>query len=276
MKRETKTRYVGTCPICEREQRLDGQRNMVHHGYRRPGHGTIQGDCWGVGRTAYELSCEATKEYRDTVIEPLLEASFTYLTKLRSGEIKVLHRRSFLRSDETREVREGDPFFKAILEREISTLKNRVDAFCVEVKRLTRLIDAWKPRSVRTLNEEVVEARSREKREERQRALQAKREAKLADAVARYQKRIDSAVRNRTTSVIADVFENAPRKLPHWSRLTHVEALKLLQRDHVWEAFGLTKDGQVTPEAKQILGQMSYPEFHGMARRGYPWPDALV
>ena len=68
----TVTRYVGKCPICEGDFKLttdaihgnfgDGQK-MVHHGYQRPGDGSgIIGDCYAVGRPAYEESCDVTRE----------------------------------------------------------------------------------------------------------------------------------------------------------------------------------------------------------------------
>lgn len=41
------------CQICEREQALTTDGKMVHHGYERPGHGWIIGDCFGVGHKPY-------------------------------------------------------------------------------------------------------------------------------------------------------------------------------------------------------------------------------
>lgn len=36
------------CQICEREQALLQDGTLVHHGYKRPGIGFIEGDCYGV------------------------------------------------------------------------------------------------------------------------------------------------------------------------------------------------------------------------------------
>ena len=59
---ETATRLLGTCPVCEGTFKTREGR-MVHHGYERPGDGMIHGDCFAVNRLAYELSCDATKEF---------------------------------------------------------------------------------------------------------------------------------------------------------------------------------------------------------------------
>jgi hypothetical protein len=57
----TVLRYAGQCQFCERSQKIDRHRNMVHHGYERPGTGWIEGDCPGVGFPPYQLSCGAIK-----------------------------------------------------------------------------------------------------------------------------------------------------------------------------------------------------------------------
>ena len=41
------------CQICERQQALDANGRLVHHGYKRPGWGCIIGDCMGVGHLPY-------------------------------------------------------------------------------------------------------------------------------------------------------------------------------------------------------------------------------
>lgn len=59
---------IGSCPFCERHQKLNPKRahsghpTMVLHGYQRPGYGYAVGKCFGVGYPPYELSaagCEA-------------------------------------------------------------------------------------------------------------------------------------------------------------------------------------------------------------------------
>src|SRR5262245_23090079 len=70
------TRYVGFCPICEgdfklvpKAGRISGDKvsehALVHHGYRRPGTGSIHVDCFAVGWLPYELSKEVCERWRD-------------------------------------------------------------------------------------------------------------------------------------------------------------------------------------------------------------------
>jgi len=71
----------GTCQACFRLIALKGER-MVHHGYERPGHGYIVGDCWGVGAKPYELDVSVTKTW-------LAEVSGGILPRLRAREEEV-------------------------------------------------------------------------------------------------------------------------------------------------------------------------------------------
>lgn len=41
------------CQVCEGRQCLTKDGRMVHHGYRRPGYGSIEGDCYGVGHLPF-------------------------------------------------------------------------------------------------------------------------------------------------------------------------------------------------------------------------------
>ena len=59
------TKYDGTCQACFRVQAL-AKNVLVHHGYTRPGHGYISGDCAGVGHAPYELSCDLTRRWADS------------------------------------------------------------------------------------------------------------------------------------------------------------------------------------------------------------------
>lgn len=53
---------VGTCGICHNIQKLRN-KELVLHGYTRPGYGWIQGSCFGVGYKAWELSPESVEAY---------------------------------------------------------------------------------------------------------------------------------------------------------------------------------------------------------------------
>lgn len=50
-----------TCAFCWRVHAVDSNGRLVHHGYQRPGHGSIVGDCNGVGELPWERSPEGAK-----------------------------------------------------------------------------------------------------------------------------------------------------------------------------------------------------------------------
>lgn len=52
----------GECQVCARKQCLTGGGALVHHGYRRPGYGSIVGDCFGVGHLPYPKT-DALEKY---------------------------------------------------------------------------------------------------------------------------------------------------------------------------------------------------------------------
>jgi hypothetical protein len=66
---------TGTCPVCFRNIKLTDDQKMVHHGYERPGHGYIVGDCFTVKTyLPYELSAEGTKAFiSQSSSSPMLE-----------------------------------------------------------------------------------------------------------------------------------------------------------------------------------------------------------
>ena len=112
------TRYVGICQICESEHKLTTDafpslgifgeaHKVVHHGYRRPGHGSIEGDCAGVGEVPFEVSCEATRRYRGSVAAGRA-LQVLRLAALRDGEVTELVVRSWQRGAPVETIRVGD------------------------------------------------------------------------------------------------------------------------------------------------------------------------
>lgn len=97
------------CQICECEQAIDRYGHMVHHGYKRPGCGYIQGDCYGVGHKPYpatdalEAYLKAVRAYIEgqearLVVLPTLE-TYTYRYHVGYGS---------RRQEKTREMKRGD------------------------------------------------------------------------------------------------------------------------------------------------------------------------
>ena len=131
---------------------------MVHHGYKRPGHGYIFGDCYGVGYPPYEASPEGCEAYGAAMVERS-EQLGQYLARLESGEIRKLsvesrvsawNRGEFVdlsADDEDPKKRER---FARALENEISRTKYRRRGAEAEVKRMVDRPADWRARPVRS------------------------------------------------------------------------------------------------------------------------------
>lgn len=65
---------TGTCQICARNCKLPKGKISLH-GYNRPGHGSINGRCYGAGFEAYEVSCERLRWF----VSDVLQARRTHL-----------------------------------------------------------------------------------------------------------------------------------------------------------------------------------------------------
>lgn len=154
---ETKTRFLGTCPICEGEFKLTpGANTMVHHGYQRPGDGMIHGDCFAVGELAYELSCEITKTYRG-MVETSLTNEEAHLARLKSGTVTLLHRPESWKSLKLVDVCIIEVEFPRLLESKIRESEYKIRTLRGEIERLTRLINNWTLKPVKTFEEKARE-----------------------------------------------------------------------------------------------------------------------
>lgn len=79
---------TGTCPVCFNEQKLNGGF-MVLHGYSRPGHGYVEGKCFGVGFEPFEKSSKGTVKWVEK-LKNFLANSKKSLKELKSGKVKTL------------------------------------------------------------------------------------------------------------------------------------------------------------------------------------------
>jgi len=269
------TRFIGFCAACERRIKVRDKR-LVHHGYERPGHGYIVGDCYGVDRAPHELSDAVAVGFLTQVIQPTLrhwEARATFLgeephqpptldfaltdpenrwgpAKGPLGNVKTAPR-TFAQMSSNREL---DPalyaagystnrhLWNGILKQERSKALAHLADLKREETRLTTLISTWKLLPLETVEEEM--AQKREAKAARETKLATERDAKLAAALDSLLKRIDSAVKNRNPHSLEDLFENGYRKPREVSKytLSRQEILRRLDRDHVWRAFGLLRD----------------------------------
>jgi len=275
---ETVTRYVGYCQICEGQFKLDTAKNMVHHGYKRPGHGYIVGDCMAVGCPAYEQSCEVLKQYTQS-LRDTLAAGREHLRKLETGEITAIlapsHETRYSRNPQLITYKPGDLWWSDVLNNAISDVQRKNNWFAQDIERCERRIAAWKPLPLRTVEEEQAAVRS--SKDEARAKREAKKAAKLAEKVASYQKRIDSALRNHTTSTLGDIFESCQiklREIAGYDVLTREQALALVDRNHVWLAFGLDLQDLKSRANQDLCSTLRYPQYQ--YPKGYPWPEGLT
>lgn len=251
---ETSTRYIGWCPVCQRQIKVqDGL--LVHHGYKRPGIGAIVGDCFGVNMPPHELSATTAQSYLNEVIEPGIRATERALVYLGPpGEPEWLQFEQF-----DREKRQYVPVKK--YRSEVSDYDweqrlrlvrmqeaNRLEYLQGEARRLENLVATWQPHPLTTTEEEI--ARAIETRAERTRRKEVEREQRMAEALVSLQQRIDSAVRNKRPETLQNLFREGHNKLVTLSgyKLEHEDVLRLVDRDHVWRAFGL-----IQPDGSYLL-----------------------
>lgn len=61
--------FIGTCQWCLGEYKVNGRQKMTLHGYLRPGHGFVIGQCHGVGHAPFEYENELTHKFLSQMIE---------------------------------------------------------------------------------------------------------------------------------------------------------------------------------------------------------------
>jgi hypothetical protein len=290
MTRELSTRHIGWCPVCERDIKVRA-RLLVHHGYQRPGVGYIIGDCIGVGYEPYELGTGAAKAYLTIILERVgslgnrlrvLESpkgpkslSFEHYdveTRRRirgpDGHPVIIQ----LTHDEADALQAQLPSYdtnryswERQLKIAIAQTRSELEFWTREQRRIDHLIAEWRPQPLRTFEEEIQ--RQEQTRAERETTRTAARDAKISAEVVKIRKRIDSAVKNKNSSVLADIFTSTKlRDLAGWIsaerryRIEQADALALLERDNVWRAFGLLTPGGYLdgPAAQALLEAMRW------------------
>lgn len=153
-----------------------------------------------------------------------------------------------------------------------SNLGRECDALSREVARLDAMIAAWTAKPLRTVDE--VEGPKADERAAKKAAKAAEQAAKLAAKVVSYQTRLATAVRRKTASTIADIFESAPRQLTDMTGgpATRADAFALLDRTAIFQAFGLdpAQPDSFRSANGSILGSMRY-NFD----KTLMWPESL-
>jgi len=273
---------------------------LVHHGYERPGHGYIVGDCFGVGKPPHEVSPELAMAWQARVAGLVQNAIAALeppqwppqsigwwdsrhwwhtLHARPGGDYVRLSRADIPVRDEQGIVRVSMREYESALDSVRRDTELHLSSLEREHQRITALVDTWFPRPLRTLEEEQLATAERKRRSLQER--QEKREAKAAELVARYQQRIDSALRTRNANVLLQIYESAPSKLRDalaaWDpeaklyRLTKFEAIAMIDRPEAWAALGLPTDyyvEQYEPSAPGRWGDAN-PEWVVVERRWY-------
>lgn len=172
---------IGTCQCCfggyeTRQKGGKGDFKSVLHGYTRPGHGYIVGDCRGCGFVPFEVSCEQTKVFRAELVGILAHRNEA-LSNLENGLVAVLYAEvstgkrvphsnpKYSRSGMTEteykrvEVKLGDemsqnpfqpecpwervPAYATLQARRISEVKREIAAITSDITFLSSKIDGW-------------------------------------------------------------------------------------------------------------------------------------
>lgn len=233
----TSTRYIGTCPVCSRDIKVrDGK--LVHHGYERPGHGYIEGDCFGVGYEPHETSPKCAEEYR-THLASILGAKLGELQ--RAPEKPELYVERTFPERNLVKIAKGEPSFDMELKYYIRRLEQTIEHIRFDYKRVDGLLKDWTAQPLKTVEEEVAQKQA--DKETREQARREKGEAKVAAQILKYQKRLTSAAKNKTTSVFIQIFEDAPSKLNDAGgalvSLSRKEAYERMGHVEVWKKLGL-------------------------------------
>lgn len=202
------TRYVGTCPVCDARYKVRGGV-LVHHGFQRPGHGHIIGDCFAVHMEPHETSPRTAKMYREHV-QARLEAieaervtmhsvtALNYAYKVSEGLGKP--------RIETVTLRKGDrarsvggyciPSFDVHKRNVIESLAREIEWAAATVERMTSLVQSWTVQPLTTVEEESLRIKLKTqaerdlKRQERQLAKDVKA-ARKAEREAKAQLKVN-------------------------------------------------------------------------------------
>lgn len=299
------TRYLGWCPVCERDIKVRDNA-LVHHGYQRPGVGYIIGDCFGVGYEPYEISATCCEEYLSKLVLGRVKMYADNLRVLESPEgpeYLYFEKYDFERRQPVRDrlgpvtvqmtrAQAADmasklPYYEArryswedVLRATIHQTRSMLNDWEREQRRIEQLIATWRPQPLRTFEEEIQ--RQEQTRAERETARNVARDAKITAEVVKIRKRIDAAVRNKNSATLADIFSSTKLREVSGYRLTQDQAIALLERDAIWSALGLlTPGGYLNGKAaQQLLHDMTHGPWTPKPDRGFdvhpfPWPPEL-
>lgn len=151
-KRVLRDQGNATCPVCFGQFKLTAKTKhgrdksmpgMVLHGYKRPGTGYIDGNCYGQDWPPFELSSEGTEAYL-TALKPHELRTQDYLEKLTSGQVTTLGNRHDVRKPYVKD--EMIPLeWNRRLQNQVEETKGRLRMIQSDIQRLEKAVSEWKP-----------------------------------------------------------------------------------------------------------------------------------
>lgn len=145
------------CQICERTQAIDKAGLLGHHGYKRPGWGCIQGDCFGVKHKPYPET-DALEQYLDIIRKHIAKCQqdLAALIWLEEYEYRYTVGHSWTGKKETRwqTIKKGDrghydfekkhtfPSFEDVIASEKRGIENEIKFAQADEKRVEKRIEA--------------------------------------------------------------------------------------------------------------------------------------
>lgn len=176
-------RFVGNCQGCGADHKLRSNL-LVHHGYLRPGHGEIVGDCMAVGEPPYELSCAWTKD-RLVFLEGYLVRTREHLATLPEATLLRVAPLYFGAEMVTYVLGVAEPYlWSQVLDRKVRETEMEIEAIVREITYRKERIAAWVLAHVREVNEESIQAEQRTAQAQRAEDRRKVREEKQAKADA--------------------------------------------------------------------------------------------
>lgn len=138
----------GECQICTNRQIVQKEL-LVLHGYERPGHGSVNGECYGRGYPPYEVSCDRLRWYIEIFLAGELErvrAARHELPSLPQLSRQIYVGQEFGRAKyRTEWVKRGALGFSQLEDAERRNLELRINSLEFEIQRQGLRLAAWRP-----------------------------------------------------------------------------------------------------------------------------------
>ncbi len=147
---------TGTCPCCFGNFKLvprtkkgkdKAMPGMTLHGYKRPGTGFIEGNCYGQDWPPFELSPEGTESWVD-FMEKLLRKAKDRLAELERGEVDWFIEQNGLGGKVLRKSEMHPRDWEKLYHHRQKDQEEKVKRISEEIDRLKKRISEWKPEAL--------------------------------------------------------------------------------------------------------------------------------